>query len=94
MPPWKKTSRPKSPAILRPSQVRSLRMLGCKIPDYPQEGTPEWTTFEAEDAERKVRVNSELKLVTARLEARFGEQYLRARRRLRRRKNAGPTAGS
>ena len=78
--PWKKHAPPQPPATLTPAQVRSLRSLGCKVAEYPAEGTAEWAAFEARDAERRARVRERLNGVRERL----GLAHAKARRRIRR----------
>ena len=41
--PEKPAPRPKP--RMSPEVVRDLRSLGCAVPDYPKEGTPEWDDY-------------------------------------------------
>lgn len=38
---------------MSPTEVRTLRSLGCPVSEYPLEGTPEWAEFDTADKQAK-----------------------------------------
>lgn len=44
---WDPVRKPAPRVQLGPRQVRSLRAVGCLVPEYPKDGTPEWDAFVA-----------------------------------------------